>query len=137
MRKYNTVTLSGVLSACAIVAVTSLASSASIKHVAPKMKSMHKAMAKGPVGSWVVMGKKLAQADGCNTCHATNYSGKHGFSPSIRASGITHKYNATTFARMLDIGKTEDGGHVSKPMPVYHMSAAKGKAIYAFLKTQK
>ena len=82
-------------------------------------------------------GKAIAQSNGCNTCHAPTYGGKKGFSPSIRASGITKKYTLKTWERVMNTGVTEDGGHVEKPMPVYHMAAKDSAPLYAYLKTLK
>lgn len=85
----------------------------------------------------VAAGKGISENNGCNSCHGTTYSGKPGFAPSIRSNGITKKYTLTTFERVMDTGVTEDGGHVNKPMPVYHMNAKKSAPLYAFLKSLK
>ena len=85
----------------------------------------------------IAAGKALAESSGCNGCHSATYAGKQGFSPSIRANGVTKKYTLATWERVMDTGVTEDGGHVNKPMPVYHMPAAKSAPLYAFLKSQK
>jgi mono/diheme cytochrome c family protein len=85
----------------------------------------------------IAAGKAISEQNGCNSCHAATYAGKKGFSPSIRADGITSKYTLATWERVMDTGVTEDGGHVQKPMPVYHMPAAKSAPLYAFLKSQK
>lgn len=85
----------------------------------------------------IAAGKAISEQNGCNGCHTTTYAGKKGFSPSIRASGVTQKYTLATWERVMDTGVTEDGGHVKKPMPVYHMPAAKSAPLYAFLKSQK
>ena len=85
----------------------------------------------------IAAGKALAESNGCNGCHSATYAGKQGFSPSIRATGVTKKYTLATWERMMDTGVTEDGGHVQKPMPVYHMPAAKSAPLYAFLMSQK
>ena len=85
----------------------------------------------------IAAGKAVAESNGCNGCHSATYAGKQGFSPSIRATGVTAKYTLATWERMMDTGVTEDGGKVRKPMPVYHMPAAKSAPLYAFLKSQK
>lgn len=94
---------------------------------------------KKPAGGAAVIaqGKALAESNGCNGCHAANYGGKKGFSPSIRATGSLREYNVKTFERVMDTGVTNDGGRVRKPMPVYHMTAKKSAPLYAFLKTLK
>ena len=84
----------------------------------------------------IAHGKALIASKGCDSCHSSNLAGKKGFSPSIRATGITRKYNTVTWARMMNTGVTEDGGHVKAPMPVYHMAAKDSLALYAYLKTQ-
>ncbi len=85
----------------------------------------------------IAEGKAVSEQNGCNGCHAATYAGKKGFSPSIRADGVTKQYTLATWERVMDTGVTEDGGHVQKPMPVYHMPAAKSAPLYAFLKSQK
>ncbi len=99
-----------------------------------------KGAAKKPAASpaaQIAAGKVTAETNGCNGCHAATYAGKKGFSPSIRATGVTKQYTLATWERVMDTGVTEDGGHVQKPMPVYHMPAAKSTPLYAFLKSQK
>lgn len=103
-------------------------------------KALSGKAAKKPAASpaaQIAAGKALAESNGCNGCHAANYAGKQGFSPSIRANGVTKQYTLATWERVMDTGVTEDGGHVQKPMPVYHMPAAKSAPLYAFLKSQK
>ena len=107
-------------------------------------KAMTKAMkskaAKKPAAApaaQIAAGKVTAESNGCNSCHAATYAGKKGFSPSIRAGGVTKQYTLATWERVMDTGVTEDGGHVQKPMPVYHMPAAKSAPLYAFLKSLK
>jgi len=85
----------------------------------------------------IAVGKAISEQNGCNGCHTATYAGKKGFSPSIRASGVTKQYTLATWERVMNTGVTEDGGHVQKPMPVYHMPAAKSAPLYAFLKSQK
>ena len=85
----------------------------------------------------ITAGKAVAEKNGCNGCHAATYAGKPGFSPSIRANGVTKKYTLATWERVMNTGVTEDGGSVQKPMPVYHMPVAKSAPLYAFLKSQK
>lgn len=86
----------------------------------------------------IAHGKAVAEGNGCNSCHSATYVGKKGFSPSIRANGITAKYTSAKFVRLMKTGMTEDGGHVNKPMPVYPKMAAKDStALFAFLKSQK
>ena len=98
-----------------------------------------KAMKK-PVASpaaQIAAGKVVAENNGCNSCHSATYAGKQGFSPSIRAGGVTKQYTLVTWERVMDTGVTEDGGHVKKQMPVYHMPAAKSTPLYAFLTSLK
>ena len=85
----------------------------------------------------ITQGKAVAESNGCNSCHSATYGGKKGFSPSIRAAGITKKYTLTAWERVMNTGVTEDGGHVEKPMPVYHMAAKVSAPLYAYLKTLK
>ena len=85
----------------------------------------------------VAAGKGVAENNGCNSCHGADYAGKKGFSPSIRANGVTKQYKLATFERVMNTGITEDGGHVEKPMPVYHMDAKKSAPLYAFLESLK
>jgi mono/diheme cytochrome c family protein len=85
----------------------------------------------------VAAGKGISENNGCNSCHGATYAGKKGFSPSIRSTGILKKYSLTTFERVMNTGVTEDGGHVEKPMPVYHMDAKKSGPLYAFLESLK
>ena len=85
----------------------------------------------------VAVGKGIAETNGCNGCHSATYAGKKGFSPSIRANGVTKQYKLATFERVMNTGETEDGGHVEKPMPVYHMDAQKSAPLYAFLESLK
>lgn len=85
----------------------------------------------------IAHGKTVAETQGCNGCHAHDYAGKAGFSPSIRADGVTKQYTLATFERVMKTGETEDGGHVKKPMPVYKMTAEDSAPLYAFLKTLK
>ena len=104
-------------------------------------KTMKHKPAKAPAVSpaaQIAAGKKVAESNGCNSCHTGTYAGKPGFSPSIRANGVTAKYTSAQFVRLMHDGTTEDGGHVKKPMPVYPQFAAKDSAaLYAFLKSQK
>ena len=85
----------------------------------------------------IAQGKTLAASDRCNTCHGADYAGKQGFSPSLHANGVLREYNPTTWARVMDTGVTNDGGHVKQPMPVYHLKAAQSGALYAYFKTLK
>ena len=93
--------------------------------------------AAGGSAALVTAGKGVAENNGCNSCHGADYAGKKGFSPSIRANGVTKQYKLATFERVMNTGITEDGGHVQKPMPVYHMDAKKSAPLYAFLESQK
>ena len=93
--------------------------------------------AAGGSAALVTAGKGVAETNGCNSCHGADYAGKKGFSPSIRANGITKQYKLATFERVLNTGITEDGGHVQKPMPVYHMPAKQSAPLYAFLESLK
>ena len=85
----------------------------------------------------ITQGKAVSESNGCNSCHGAAYAGKKGFSPSIRANGIMKKYTLIAFERVMNTGVTEDGGHVERPMPVYHMPAAKSAPLYAFLESLK
>ena len=86
----------------------------------------------------IAHGKSIAESNGCNSCHGATYAGKKGFSPSIRATGVTKQYTSAKFVRLIHTGITEDGGHVHKPMPVYaKMPAKDSAALYAFLMAQK
>ena len=85
----------------------------------------------------IAAGKGIAESNGCNGCHSATYAGRKGFSPSIRANGILKQYKLATFERVMNTGVTEDGGHVEKPMPVYHMDAKKSAPLYAFLTSLK
>ena len=93
--------------------------------------------AAGSSTALVTAGKGIAENNGCNSCHGADYAGKKGFSPSIRSNGILKKYTQATFERVMNTGVTEDGGHVKKPMPVYHMDAKKSVPLYAFLESLK
>lgn len=85
----------------------------------------------------VSKGKTLAAAKRCNSCHGGDYAGKQGFSPSLKTAGVLREYNPMTWARVMDTGVTNDGGHVKAPMPVYHLKAADSGAMYAYFKTLK
>ncbi len=93
--------------------------------------------ATGSSAALAAAGKGVAENNGCNSCHGADYAGKKGFSPSIRANGILKQYKLTTFERVMNTGITEDGGHVQKPMPVYHMPVKQSAPLYAFLESQK
>lgn len=99
-------------------------------------KAAKKPAAAAP-SAMIASGKALAESNGCNGCHAATYVGKKGFSPSIRADGVTKQYKLATWERVMNTGVTEDGGHVNKPMPVYHMPPAKSAPLYAFLTSLK
>ena len=90
-----------------------------------------------PNTALIAAGKGIAESNGCNGCHSATYAGRKGFSPSIRANGILKQYKLATFERVMNTGVTEDGGHVEKPMPVYHMDAKKSAPLYAFLTSLK
>ena len=85
----------------------------------------------------IAQGKTIAESNGCSSCHSATYAGKKGFSPSIRSTGVTKKYTLATWTRVMNTGVTEDGGHVEKPMPVYHMAAKVSAPLYAFMKSLK
>ena len=86
----------------------------------------------------IAHGKAVAESNGCNSCHGATYTGKKGFSPSIRATGVTKQYTSAKFVRLIHTGITEDGGHVHKPMPVYaKMPTKDSTALYSFLMAQK
>ena len=93
--------------------------------------------AAGSSAALVTAGKGIAENNGCNSCHGADYAGKKGFSPSIRSNGILKQYKLATFERVLNTGVTEDGGHVEKPMPVYHMPVKQSAPLYAFLESLK
>lgn len=90
-----------------------------------------------PSAALISQGKTISESNGCNSCHGATYTGKPGFSPSIRANGVTKEYTLATWERVMNSGVTNDGGHVRRPMPVYHMPPAKSAPLYAFLKSQK
>jgi len=100
-------------------------------------KVVLKLIKKPATAAAVVRGKELAETNGCNSCHSATYGGKKGFSPSIRATGITKKYTLKTWERVLNTGIAEDGKPVKKPMPTYHMAAKDSAPLYAYLKTLK
>jgi mono/diheme cytochrome c family protein len=85
----------------------------------------------------VALGKQISQQKGCNGCHGANLAGKPNFSPSLRSNGVLKEYNPKTWARVMDVGITEDGHKVKKPMPVYRMKAPDSAALYAYYKTLK
>lgn len=115
---------------------TSPAAGKTMKH--PVMKHKAAKAPAAPPAALIALGKKTAESSGCNSCHTGTYAGKPGFSPSIRANGITAKYTSAKFVRLMHMGTTEDGGHVKKPMPVYaQMPVKSSAALYAFLKSQK
>ena len=120
--------LTAALGLCAILAVTQTSPAAPMHPMKKPMMSS---------AALVTAGKGIAENNGCNSCHGATYSGKKGFSPSIRAGGVTKQYTPAKFERVMNTGETEDGGHVKKPMPVYHMPAAKSAPLYAFLKSLK
>ena len=93
--------------------------------------------AAGSSAALITAGKGIAENNGCNSCHGANYAGKKGFSPSLHANGVLKEYTLTTFERVMNTGVTNDGGHVKKPMPVYHMDGKKSKPLYAFLESLK
>ena len=93
--------------------------------------------AAGSSAALVAAGKGIAENNGCNGCHSATYAGKQGFSPSIRSNGVLKQYKLATFERVMNTGVTEDGGHVQRPMPVYHMDAKKSAPLYAFLESLK
>lgn len=98
---------------------------------------MHMAKMKKTSTAQIAQGKALTVSLRCNSCHAADLAGKKGFSPSLHANGVLHEYNAKTWARLMKTGITNDGKPVEKPMPVYHLDAAKSGALYAYLKTLK
>ena len=105
-------------------------------HISPAApKTVKKPVVSG--AAFIAQGKGIAESNGCNSCHTATYGGKKGFSPSIRSTGVTKKYSLATWERVMNTGVTEDGGHVEKPMPVYHMAAKVSAPLYAFLKTLK
>jgi mono/diheme cytochrome c family protein len=133
MRTPPTAALTAALGLCAALAVVQTSPAAPAK---PVKKPAQKPAAP-PTAAQIAQGKQISEQNGCNGCHAADYAGKKGFSPSIRAAGVTKQYTLATFERVMDTGVTEDGDHVRRPMPVYHMPAAKSAPLYAFLKTLK
>ena len=123
-------------STAALTAALGLCAAIAGLPAAPLHTMKHPAVAGGSA-ALVVAGKGIAENNGCNSCHGANYAGKKGFSPSIRANGVTKQYKLATFERVMNTGVTEDGGHVEKPMPVYHMDAKKSAPLYAFLTSLK
>jgi cytochrome c553 len=85
----------------------------------------------------ILAGKALTVSDHCTQCHGANLTGQTQFSPSLRTTGVLKEYNKKTFETVLFSGKTNDGGMVSNPMPVYKMKAALADDIYDYLKTLK
>lgn len=106
---------------------------------AAKKPAAKKPAAKPAAGgaALVAKGKALAESKKCNTCHSADYAGKQGFSPSLKSTGALKEYNPTTWARVMNTGVTEDGGHVKPPMPVYHLKKADSDALWAYFKTLK
>ena len=96
-------------------------------------------IAKMPMASPAVlaMGKGITTDQGCTNCHGADLNGKKGFAPGLHSKEILKEYNKTTFERVMDTGITNDGKPVEKPMPTYHMKAAKSDALYAYLKSLK
>jgi mono/diheme cytochrome c family protein len=92
---------------------------------------------KASASTLVAKGHALAVAKHCNTCHAANFKGKPGFSPSLTSTGVLKEYNPKTWDRVMNTGITNDGKPVKKPMPVYHLSAADSNALWAYFKTLK
>ncbi len=122
------IALTAALGLCAVLAATQTSPAAPL-HALKKPVAGSAAL--------VAAGKGIAENNGCNGCHSATYAGKQGFSPSIRANGVTKQYKLATFERVMNTGVTEDGGHVEKPMPVYHMDAKKSAPLYAFLESLK
>ena len=122
----SVVVLTAALGLCAAIAGLQAAPLHTMKHPAAATST-----------ALVTAGKGVAETNGCNSCHGANYAGKKGFSPSIRANGVTKQYKLATFERVMNTGITEDGGHVQKPMPVDHMPVKQSAPLYAFLESQK
>ncbi len=74
-----------------------------------------------------------AQISSCTGCHGDNLLGRKGFSPNLSKLGVLKEYNQKTFERVMNTGVTNDGGHVQKPMPVFHYPAAVSDKIYKYL----
>ena len=123
-------------SVAALTAAFGLCAALAGLEAAPLHTMKHPAVAGGSA-ALITAGKGIAESNGCNSCHGADYVGKKGFSPSIRANGVTKQYKLATFERVMNTGVTEDGGHVEKPMPVYHLPAAKSAPLYAFLESLK
>lgn len=133
MRLLTTATLTAAFGVTVILAGTHSSPAAAPKPAASNV-------VKKPAASnaaLITQGKAVANSNGCNSCHTATYSGKKGFSPSIRSTGVTKQYTLATWERMMNTGVTEDGGHVAKPMPVYRMSAKDSAPLYAFMKSLK
>jgi len=128
MRLLTTATLTAAFGVTVLVAGTHISPAAAPKPV--KKPAVSNA-------ALITQGKTVAESNGCNSCHTATYSGKKGFSPSIRSTGVTKQYTLATWERMMNTGITEDGGHVKKPMPVYHMAAKDSAPLYAFMKSLK
>lgn len=123
-------------SAAALTAALGLCAAFAGLQAAP-LHTMKRPAAGGGGAALVTAGKSVAETNGCSSCHGADYAGKKGFSPSIRAGGIIKQYKLATFERVMNAGITEDGGHVQKPMPVYHMATKQSAPLYAFLESQK
>ena len=101
-------------------------------HHAPKMKAAPAASS----AKQIAAGKAMISQYKCNGCHGADLKGRPHFSPSIQWTSLSKKYNAKTFARVMDTGITQDGTKVKPPMPVYHLKATQSAALMAYLKTK-
>jgi len=77
-------------------------------------------------------GKHLVAKYHCNGCHGADLKGK-GAAPSLHVSGITGHYNIIGWQNLLNSGSTRRDGHVTPPMPVFHMNGKDAAAIYSYL----
>jgi mono/diheme cytochrome c family protein len=96
---------------------------------AKPMKSMKMSM--------LAEGKNITTTKGCVKCHGSNLNGIPQFSPGLSKTGVLKEYNKSSFEVVMNTGKTNDGGMVTKPMPIYHFKSAQSDALYAYLVTLK
>ena len=90
-----------------------------------------------PLPKQLLEGKNLVSAKRCNTCHGPTLTGVQSFSPSLQSNGVLKEYNIKSFEVVMASGKTNDGGMVQKPMPIYHLKPAQSDALYGYLKSLK
>lgn len=83
----------------------------------------------------MILVTKPADIQKCTGCHGANLKGRKGFSPGLTRSGVLKEYNKKTFETVMNTGKTNSGGMVKPPMPVFHDSAKVADADYKYLNT--